>query len=108
MFLLRVLAGTCLLFATIALVADFTRSTGGITPGSVVSGFTSLMSHWKALTPDLLKGFQDMIVSVHPALWTMVVARLLSMPTWLGLGALGLMLGYLGRKQRRANIFINN
>ena len=98
-----VLVAVVVLFGAIALVADLTRSTTG-----VATSFTPVVGHWKGIAPDSLKGAQDRVVAVHPVLWSQVAGRILLLPTWLVLGGLGITLGYLGRRQRRANIFINN
>jgi hypothetical protein len=102
-FFIRTLAGICLLFAGIALIADLTRSMN-----EASTSFTTLAGHWRGISAESLKWAQDRVVGIHPALWSQAAGRILSLPTWLTLGGLGLVFGYLGRRQRRANIFINN
>lgn len=103
MILFRGFAWIFLIVATIALVADLTRSNA---TGALV--MTSSLIHWKALSPQSLAGFTTFVQrSMHPLVWDPVLVRLLILPAWLLLGALGITAGMLGRKKRRVNIFAN-
>jgi hypothetical protein len=103
MALFRLMAWVFLLIATIALVGDLTRA--GTGNGWVL---TSTLSHWKALSPQGLATFAGFIQkNIHPALWDPVMVRLLILPAWLLLGAIGVVLAVLGRKKRRVNIYAN-
>ncbi len=103
MILLRGLAWILLIVATIALVGDLTRSSSS---GAVV--LTSTLVHWKAFAPQSLAAFTLFVQrTMHPLVWDPVLVRLLVLPTWLLLGALGITCGMLGRKKRRVNIFAN-
>ena len=100
MAVLRIFAGIFFLFAAIALASDFTR-TGGF-------AMTSLAAHWKAFSPQMLISAQKAVsTNLHPFVWDPLMWRLISLPAWFLLGALGLTFGYLGRSKRRVNIFIN-
>lgn len=103
MVILRALAWVILLVALIALVSDVTRATTG---GPFI--MTSALTHWKTMAPQSLAtvaGFTQRWL--HPMLWDPALLRVLLLPTWLLLGALALLLGVLGRKKRRINIFAN-
>ena len=103
MAVLRALAWLLLLVAVIVLVNDVTRAAGG--NGSVMA--TSL-SHWKQTSPASFASAAAFVQkSLHPKLWDPVIVRLLMLPMWVLLGALGLLFAVLGRKKRRINIFAN-
>ena len=103
MAFLRALAGLLLLLAAISLISDLTRvSTGG--------QFTLIpaLSHWKSMAPQSLTAVSTFVQkSLHPALWDPVLVRILALPVWLLVGALGLLLAIVGRKKRRVNIYAN-
>jgi hypothetical protein len=104
MVVLRILAGIFFLFAAIALAADVNRTMSG--PGGMV--VTSLESHWRVFSPTLLASAKDTVSrNLHPFVWDPVLRRLLLLPAWFLLGAVGLVFAHLGRRQRRVNIFIN-
>jgi hypothetical protein len=105
MGLLRFLAGVLLLIAVIAAIYDGTRlfesKAGEIT-------MTSLGEHWSKVAPVSLKNAQAAVRRYsHPLLWDALIQRLLQLPTWLVFGTLGLLVGYLGRRRRRINVFAN-
>jgi hypothetical protein len=103
MAFLRVLAWVLLLAAAIALVSDFTR-TG--TTGSFVG--TSILAHWKALSPQSLASAAATVQkSIHPLAWDPLIVRILILPAWLVMGAFAVLCGVLGRKKRRINIYAN-
>ena len=102
-YFLRMLAGLFLLLATVALVADLTRYMNG--QGLQM---TSLFAHWTGLSPQSLKTMGQFVQRyAHPYLWDPAMVRILVLPTWLVLGALGVVFGLLGRRKRRVNIFTN-
>jgi hypothetical protein len=104
MFVLRSLAGVFFLFAAIAIASDVSRSLSG-TGGLIM---TSFEAHWRAFAPQLLTSTKDLIsLKLHPLAWDPGLRRLLLLPAWFLLGALGLIFAHLGRRQRRVNIFIN-
>lgn len=103
MFVVRIIAGLLLLLAAIALVSDLTRASaaGGM-------AMTSLAVHWRQLSPQSLMTVANAVKgNLHPLVWDLVLWRLLLLPAWLSLGALGCLFALLGRRQRRVNIFIN-
>jgi hypothetical protein len=40
-------------------------------------------------------------------MWDQMILSVLRLPGWLALGALGLALGYAGRRRRTVNVFAN-
>ena len=103
MAVLRALAWICLLIAMIALVGDLTRANTG---GPMV--MTSSLAHWKSMAPQSLAAFSGFVQKlVHPALWDPVMTRVLLLPAWLLIGAIGVIMAVLGRRKRRVNIFAN-
>ncbi len=103
MVVLRVLAWIFLIVATVAFISDLTRSS--TTGGMVV---TSTLIHWKTFAPQSLAAFTSFVQrTLHPLVWDPVLVRLLILPAWVAIGALGLTCAVLGRKKRRVNIFAN-
>ena len=104
MLILRIIAGVFFLLAAMALASDMTRTTVGGTAFSA----TSIFAHLKVLAPQLLITLQQSVSrNLHPVLWDPVLLRLLMLPAWFLLGAIGLVFARLGRRQRRVNVFIN-
>jgi hypothetical protein len=102
MFIIRLLAGLCVVLAAIAFVADLTRTMNGTGPL-----FTTLAAHWKAISPQSLASFQQLVSkSVHPLAWD-GLARVMHLPSSLLFATMGGTLAFLTRRQRRVNIFIN-
>jgi hypothetical protein len=100
---LRVLARPLLLVAIVALVWDGTRTLAG--EGWV---WTSLAEHWQALAPRSLNALQSTVTRVvHPRAWDGGVLRVLTLPAWLVLGVLAIMLGWIGRKRQQVDVFAN-
>ena len=97
------LAWILLLLAVIALTSDLTRTaTGG------PRAFTSALSYWQSMSPQSLASTSGFIrKSLHPLLWDAGLLRILILPTWLLLGAIGLLCAVVGRRKRRVNIFAN-
>ena len=103
-FLLRAIARPLLLIAVVALVYDGTRTLAG------GSGFviTSLVEHWQGFAPHSLEALRVMVTrTVHPQAWDSAVLRLLKLPAWLVVGAIGLLLAWIGRKRHHVNVYIN-
>lgn len=101
---LRILARPLLIAAVVALAYDGTRTLAG------GSGFvvTSLGEHWGHLLPSSLEALKALLVGkLHPFAWDAGVGRVLRLPAWLVLGALGLLLAWAGRRRREVQIFIN-
>lgn len=103
MFFLRLLAGIFLLLASLALIADVTRSMNSRTTVT-----TSVATQWRSVSPQSLTNAQNAVSKhIHPLVWDPLIWRLLLLPGWFLFGAIGLILALLGRRRRRANIFIN-
>jgi hypothetical protein len=101
--ILRIVAAAFFLFAAVALAVDVMRYVNG-------GGFTmtSLASHWRGFSPIMLKNAQLFVTDkIGPVLWDPVIWKLISLPAWFLLGAVGFTFAYLGRAKRRVNIFIN-
>lgn len=100
---LRVFARLLLLTATVALVYDGTRSIAG------GSGFviTSLGEQWQALHPASLALLKKGLTALHPLAWDLVGRTLLGFPAWAVIGALGMVLAWIGRRRRQVEIFVN-
>jgi hypothetical protein len=104
MAVLRFIGGLFLLAAAIALTADFTRAEGS----ALVPRFASLQKHWSDLAPQSLAAARKAVeMRAHPLLWDPVIGSLLALPAWLSLGALGVLVSWLGRPRRRVDIFVN-
>ena len=103
MAFVRFLAWVLLLVATIALVSDVTRlAEGG--PRTL----TTTYSYWKTYSPQSLASSAAFIQhTIHPAVWDPVAVRILLLPVWFLIGALGLVLAIASRRKRRVNIFAN-
>jgi hypothetical protein len=97
---LRFLAGLFLMAALIALVSDATRPLLGMGPFVP----TSLGKLWAETAPKSLAAVRQ---GLPPILWTSLVAALLRLPTFVLLGLIGIVLGYLGRRRSRVDIYIN-
>ena len=102
--LLRFIARPLLLVAVVALVYDGTRTLAGGS-GLVV---TSLAEHWQSFFPSSLELVRGLVTKrVHPAIWDGGLVRVLRLPSWLVIGAIGLLLAWIGRKRHRVNVYIN-
>jgi hypothetical protein len=103
MALLRLLAGVFFLFAALAFASDVMRAVNG-----AAFSMTSFAAHWQSFAPQMLLSARKAVqTNLHPFLWDPMIWRLLLLPAWFLLGAVGLVFAHLGRRQRRVNIFIN-
>ncbi len=84
-----------LALAVLMAVLDITRS---IAASSLVT--TSLLETWSAINANSLEGARQAVEDWMPVLWDPLLLALLKMPSWLVLGALSIVLFWLG--QRRA------
>ena len=104
MTVLRFLAGLFLMAALIALVSDATRSLTGVGPFAP----SSLGQLWAEAAPKSLSAVRSGISQgLSPVVWSTAVTGLLRLPTFLVLGAIGLLLGYLGRRRNRVDVYVN-
>lgn len=101
---LRLLAGVCLLIATLALVADasaWINRSGGFDA-------TALATHWQQVAPGSLDRAQAAVShATAPWVWDPLIRTLIGAPTFVLFGALGVLLGFLGRRRRRINVYAN-
>ena len=103
MAVFRFFAWVLLLIAMVSLVGDLTRAANG-GPWAM----TTTYGYWKSVSPQTLATSAGFVQkSLSPILWDTVVVRVLLLPGWFLIGGLGLILGVLGRKKRRVNIFAN-
>lgn len=103
MLVLRFLGALFLLGAVIALTSDLSRP-----PRPNVPVFTSTLKHWQDFAPQTLAAAQKTVETrAHPLLWDPLIRWPLSVPFWIALCAVALLLVYLGRPRRRVEIFIN-
>ncbi len=101
--LLRIVARPLLLIAVVALVYDGTRTLAG---GSGLI-LTPLAEHWQALHPQSLAGFKAVLAKLHPLAWELGGQRLIRLPAWFVVGAIGFVLAWIGRKRHTPNVYIN-
>jgi uncharacterized membrane-anchored protein len=99
----RFLAAVCLLVATIALVDDATPAVYGAGPFVL----TSLSAHWQDLAPSAFAAAQKGADSLAPWLWKDMLVPILAMPTCIAFGLLAVLFGYVGRRRRAVEVFIN-
>ena len=103
-WMLRVVARLLLIAAVVAIAYDGTRTLAGGS-GLVV---TSLWEHWNTLLPASVEMVRKLLVAkVHPLAWDVVLRPVLALPAWVVAGALGFVLGWLGRRRRDVSIFVN-
>lgn len=100
----RFLAAVFLLVAVIALVTDLTAPLSG--PQSFKA--TTVEAQWQEMAPATLQSTRAAVEKgTAPWVWTGVVGPLLHLPTFLLFGLLAMLSGYLGRRRRKVNIFVN-
>ncbi len=103
MLVLRFLGSLFLLGAVIALTADLSRPARPDIPR-----FASLQKHWADMAPQSLASAQKSVQTrTHAIVWDPVITSVLAVPAFATLGALALMLFYIGRPRRRVEIFVN-
>jgi hypothetical protein len=93
-FILRFFGFCLMATAFTALVVDTTRS---VSSGKL--HVTTLGETLMGLAPAKLNAAQIFIEHrLHPLVWDPIVADLMSMPVWLGIGAAGAFVAWLGRR----------
>jgi uncharacterized membrane protein len=101
---LRIFARILLLLALIALVSDGTRTIANDS-GIVV---TSALQYWTEIAPTMIENLKRTLsLKIHPLFWDGLVAPLLSLPAWLVLSGVALLILLFARKRRETNIFAN-
>ncbi len=104
MTVLRFFAGLFLLVAVIALVADLTPWLEGAKPLAA----TPFAKHWADLAPATLKAAQSAVTrSVGAWVWDIFIAKPIGLPTWMLFGLLAALSGWLGRRRRRVDVYVN-
>jgi hypothetical protein len=104
LFVLRILGVWLLLLAMVAAVVDATKSLAG--GGAWV--VTPMGEQWRQLAPDTLIVSKTWIeTNAGKFLWDPVIVSILSAPTWVVFGILGVFLYWLGQKRKEVEVFIN-
>ena len=105
MFLiLRILGVWLLLLAMVAAVVDTTKSLAG--GGAWV--VTPMGEQWRQLAPDTLTVSKTWIeTTIGKFMWDPIIVGILSAPTWVVFGILGVLLYWLGQKRKPVEVFIN-
>lgn len=105
MAVLRFIASVFLLVAVIALVTDLTHLQTGATHGFEPMTIARL---WGEFAKESLGAAKAMVSrATHPLVWKWGVATTLNAPIFLLFGLLALIFGYLGRRRRTIEIYIN-
>ncbi len=105
MAVLRFLASLLLLVAVVALVSDLTRLQSGATNGFEP---TTIARQWNDLAPASLQAAKAAVGrSTHPMVWTWGVAKVINAPLFALFGVLGAFVGWLGRRRRTIEIYVN-
>lgn len=100
----RFLAGLCALIALLAFVTDLTPALNGSAP---FRG-TTLAEHWTSLIPASFEGLKRSVTgSPLPFLWGVLIEPLLHGTSFVVMGLLALLFGYIGRRRRRVRVFTN-
>lgn len=101
---LRFLAALFLLIATLALVTDVTPWLQGSGPFTAAA----CLDHWDMISPASREAAERAFAeSSTPWLWTWILSPVLSLPTFVLFGVLGVLSGYAGRHRHRINIYQN-
>jgi hypothetical protein len=104
LLILRILGVWLLLLAMVAAVVDATKSLAG--GGAWV--VTPMGDQWRQLAPDTLNATRAWIeTNAGKWLWDPVILAILSAPTWVVFGILGVFLYWLGQKRKPVELFIN-
>lgn len=105
MAVLRFVAALLLLVAVVALVSDLTRLQTGATRGFEP---TTIAKQWQDMAPASLQAAKAVVSrGTHPLVWTWGVARIINAPLFALFGALGVLAGWLGRRRRTIEIYVN-
>jgi hypothetical protein len=103
-FVLRILGVWLLLLAMVAAVVDATKSLAG--GGAWV--VTPMGVQWRELAPETLNVSKAWIeTNAGKWLWDPFILGILSAPTWVVFGILGVFLYWLGQKRKEVEVYIN-
>ncbi|MGH1417981.1 MAG: hypothetical protein ACRBCJ_03905 [Hyphomicrobiaceae bacterium] len=101
---LRFIANVFFLIAAIALVADITPALQGV--GSFK--LTSFVTHWAELSPKSFTATKKSMIELDGGfIWNIGIKNIIAIPSAILFAILGGLFGYLGRRRKRTNIFIN-
>lgn len=104
MAVFRFIAAVFLLVAVIAVVSD----AAPVYYGAGAFEATTIGGHWVKLAPGSLDKAEAVVKATEmPWIWSTIVSPLLSTPTFLAFGLLAAITGYIGRRRRTVQIFIN-
>ena len=104
MAVLRFLSALFFLIALVALAADATP----LLSGSVNFHAASVQSRWSEIAPAVLSSAERSLAGQGLGwLWSWIVAPIIALPAFMVFSALALLFGYVGRRRRRINVFIN-
>jgi hypothetical protein len=88
----------------VAAVIDATKSLAGRAARVV----TPMGEQWAAISPESLRDAKAWVeTAIDPWLWNSVIANILTAPTWVVFGILGVLLYWLGQKRKPVEVFIN-
>ncbi len=105
MAVLRFLASLLLLVAAVALISDLTRLQVGATHGFEP---TTIAKQWQDMAPASLQAAKATVSrATHPLVWTWGVSKLINAPLFVLFGLLGIVIGWLGRRRRTIEIYVN-
>jgi hypothetical protein len=100
----RALAGVFLIVAAVALASDLGSLTTG---GKRNFQPTPALTHWQQTAPTSLGAIKAFFTQrMRPWIWDAFSAPL-RLPTFVFFTCLGAIFGYLGRRRRHVNIFVN-
>jgi hypothetical protein len=103
-FVLRILGVWLLLLAMVAAVVDANKSLAG--GGAWV--VTPMGDQWRELAPEALTVSKAWIeTNAGKWLWDPFILGILSAPTWVVFGILGVFLYWLGHKRKEVEVYIN-
>ncbi len=101
--ILRTLGIILLLFATVTLVIDGTKT---LSKGQLC--VTPFGEQWLLFNRDSLRAAKKAVEDqIHPLLWDPIIATLLLWPSWVILGGLGILFYWIGRKRYKINLYAN-
>jgi hypothetical protein len=104
LLLLRILGVWLLLVAMVAAVVDATKSLAG--GGAWV--VTPMGEQWRQLSPSTLEIAREWVLKhAGTFVWDPVIVTILSAPTWVVFGILGVFFYWLGQKRKPVEVFIN-
>lgn len=88
----------------VALVVDATKTLGA--DGTIV--MTPLAEQWQTSFPQTFADAKSWVeTQAGPDVWESFLLPVLSLPTWLLFGLIGVLLFWLGRRRQRAEVYIN-